>query len=268
MNTPNATISSQPGSGFGWAVRDTLAMVWRNLTVIRRVPQLLVFAIVQPMIFVLMFRYVFGGAITSSVPGQSYVDYLMPGIFVQTVAFGAINTAVGLAEDKNTGLLERLKSLPMSRSAVLGGRVLADTTRDVVVVVLMLLVGFLVGFHTHTNLLKVIGGVGLMVLFGSAICWIFAVIGLSVTNGEAAQAAAFPLLAPLVFASNAFVPTSTMPGWLRWWAERQPVSVTVRGVRALMLGSEPMDYAWGSVAWSLAITALLAPLAVRRFRNS
>jgi ABC-2 type transport system permease protein/oleandomycin transport system permease protein len=268
MSNPDAAISTQAGSGFGWAVRDTLAMVWRNLTVIRRVPQLLVFALVQPMIFVLMFRYVFGGAITSSVPGQSYVDYLMPGIFVQTVAFGAINTAVGLAEDKNKGLLERLKSLPMSRSAVLGGRVLADTTRDVVVVVLMLLVGFLVGFHTHTNLLKVIGGVGLMVLFGSAICWIFAVIGLSVTNGEAAQAAAFPLLAPLVFASNAFVPTSTMPDWLRWWAERQPVSVTVRGVRALMLGSEPMDYVWGSIAWSLAITALLAPLAIRRFRNS
>ncbi len=133
---------------------------------------------------------------------------------------------------------------------------------------MMLFVGFLVGFNTHTNALKVAAGVGLMVLFGFAICWIFALIGLSVTNGEAAQAAAFPLLAPLTFASNAFVPPDTMPDWLRWWAERQPLSITVRGVRALMLGTEPMDYVWGSIAWSLAITAVLAPLAVRRFRNS
>ena len=273
MNTTNAAlpthvpISTHAGSGFMWAARDTMAMVWRNLTVARRVPQLLVFALVQPLIFVFMFRYVFGGAIPSGAAGLPYVDYLMPGIFVQTVTFGAINTAVGLAEDKNKGLLERLKSLPMSRSAVLGGRVLADTTRNVFVVTMMLFVGFLVGFNTHTNALKVAAGVGLMVLFGFAICWIFALIGLSVTNGEAAQAAAFPLLAPLTFASNAFVPPDTMPDWLRWWAERQPLSITVRGVRALMLGTEPMDYVWGSIAWSLAITAVLAPLAVRRFRN-
>ncbi|MDO8362108.1 MAG: ABC transporter permease [Actinomycetota bacterium] len=271
MNTAAPTfppISTRPGVGFAWAARDTLAMVWRNLTVIRRVPQLLVFAIVQPLIFVFMFRYVFGGAIPSGASGLPYVDYLMPGIFVQTVTFGAINTAVGLAEDKNNGLLERLKSLPMSRSAVLGGRVLADSTRNVLVVVLMVLVGFLVGFHTHTSVLKVIAGIGLMVLFGFAVCWIFAVIGLSVANGEAAQAAAFPLIAPLTFASNAFVPTATMPGWLQWWAERQPLSVTVGGVRALMLGNQSMDYVWGSIAWSLGITVVLAPLAVRRFRNS
>jgi len=261
-------ISTRAGSGLLWAVKDTQAMVWRNLTVLRRVPQLLVFALVQPLIFVFMFRYVFGGAISSGAAGLPYVDYLMPGIFLQTVTFGAINTAVGLAEDKNKGLIERLKSLPMSRSAVLGGRVLADTTRNVFVVTMMLLVGFLVGFNTHTNVLKVIGGVGLMVLFGFAVCWIFALIGLAVTNGEAAQAAAFPILAPLTFASNAFVPSSTMPDWLQWWAERQPLSVTVSGVRALMLGSESMSYVWGSIAWSLGITAVLAPLAVRQFRRS
>jgi ABC-2 type transport system permease protein/oleandomycin transport system permease protein len=271
MNTTSPTfapISADAGNGFLWAVRDTAAMVWRNLTVIRRVPQLLVFALVQPLIFVFMFRYVFGGAIPSGAEGLPYVDYLMPGIFLQTVTFGAINTAVGLAEDKNKGLIERLKSLPMSRSAVLGGRVLADTTRNVLVVTMMVCVGFLVGFNTHTNPIKVIGGVALMVLFGFAVCWIFALVGLSVTNGEAAQAAAFPILAPLTFASNAFVPTDTMPDWLAWWAERQPLSVTVSGVRALMLGSEPMDYVWGSIAWSVGITVVLAPLAVRRFRNS
>lgn len=263
-----APISSSASDGLAWAVRDTAAMVWRNLTVLRRVPQLLVFALVQPLIFVFMFRYVFGGAISSGAAGLPYVDYLMPGIFLQTVTFGAIATAVGLAEDKNKGLIERLKSLPMSRSAVLGGRVLADTTRNVVVVCMMLLVGFLVGFNTHTNPFKVLCGIALMVLFGFAVCWIFALIGLSVTNGEAAQAAAFPILAPLTFASNAFVPSDTMPGWLQWWAERQPLSVTVSGVRALMLGSEPMGYVWASIAWSFAITAVLAPLAVRRFRNS
>ena len=263
-----SNIAANAGGGPLWAARDTSAMVWRNLTVLRRVPSLLVFALVQPLIFVFMFRYVFGGAIPSGATGLPYVDYLMPGIFVQTVTFGAINTAVGLAEDKNSGLLERLKSLPMNRSAVLGGRVLADTTRNVFIVTMMLFVGFLVGFNTHTNPFKVAAGVALMVLFGFAICWLFALIGLSVANGEAAQAAAFPILAPLTFASNAFVPTSTMPDWLRWWAERQPLSITVRGVRALMLGTEPLDYVWGSIAWSLALTAVLAPLAVRRFRNS
>jgi len=265
--SPNARgISTKPGVGIGWAVRDTVAMTWRNLTVIRRVPQLLVFALVQPLIFVLMFRYVFGGAIKA--PGGSYVNYLMPGIFVQTVVFGAINTAVGLAEDKTKGLLERLKSLPMYRGAVLGGRVLADTTRNAVTVVLMLLIGFLVDFRTSTSVLEVIAGIGVMVLFGLSMCWIFAVIGLAVTNGEAAQAATFPLIAPLVFASNAFVDPSTMPGWLRWWAERQPVSITTKAVRSLMLGTEPTSYVWGSIAWSIGIMVVMAPLAVRRFRNS
>ena len=249
-------------------VSDTLVMVRRNLTMLIRLPQLLVFSLVQPMLFVFMFRYVFGGAISTGQSGLSYVDYLMPGIFLQTASFGAISTAVGLAGDKNKGLLERLKSLPMSRSAVLGGRVLADTTRDLVVVIVMVLIGFAVGFHTHTSFIKVLGGIALMTIFGSALCWIFAVIGLSVTNGETAQAAAFPILAPLTFASNAFVPPATMPGWLQWWAERQPLSVTVRGVRALMLGSESTDYVWASLAWSLAIVAIFAPLAIRRFRNS
>ena len=255
-------------ANIGWTVRDTLAMVWRNLTVIRRVPQLLVFSFIQPLIFVLMFRYVFGGAI--KVPGTRYVDYLMPGVFVQTVAFGAINTAIGLAEDRNKGLLERLQSLPMSRAAVLGGRVLADTTRNVFIVLLMLAVGFAVGFRTHTSVLQVAAGVGVMVLFGLALCWIFAIIGLFVPNAEAAQAAAFPLLAPLVFASSAFVDPRSMPGPLRWWAERQPVSVTAKGVRALTIGGPeyPTSYAWASIAWSLAIIAVMAPIAVRRYRRS
>ncbi|MFM2077788.1 MAG: hypothetical protein RJA49_1678 [Actinomycetota bacterium] len=259
-------ISLKQGVGFRWAVRDNLSMTWRNLTVTRRVPQLLVFALIQPLIFVLMFRYVFGGAIQA--PGGSYVNYLMPGIFVQTVVFGAISTAVGLAEDRNKGLLERLKSLPMARSAVLGGRVAADGVRDTVIVILMLIVGYMVDFRPTSSFPKMIAAIGVMVLFGLSMCWIFAVIGLSVPNGEAAQAAAFPLLAPLVFASNAFVPVETMPDWLQWWAERQPVSVTVRAVRALMLGTDPIDYVWGSIAWSLGIMAVMAPFAIRKYRKA
>jgi len=255
-----------PGDGVLWAIRDTLAMTWRNLTTIRRVPQLLVFAVIQPSIFVLMFRYVFGGSIT--IPGLSYVDYLMPGIFTQTCAFGAISTAVGLAEDKGKGLLERMRSLPMARSAVLGGRVLADTTRNFFVVLLMLAIGFAVGFRTHTNVAMVALGVVILVLFGFALSWIFALIGLSVTNGEAAQAAAFPLLAPLVFASNAFVDPSNMPGWLQGWARHQPVSAAADAVRACMVtGGPTASKVLTSIAWSLGISIVLAPIAVRRYRR-
>ena len=263
---PSTSPTESADGGLAWAVRDTLAMTWRNLTTIRRVPQLLVFAIVQPTIFVLMFRYVFGGSIT--IPGLSYVDYLMPGIFVQTCAFGAMSTAVGLAEDKGKGLLERLRSLPMSRSAVLGGRVLADATRNFFVVLLMLSIGFAVGFRTHTNVVMVALGVILLVMFGFALSWIFALIGLSVPNGEAAQAAAFPLLAPLVFASNAFVDPSKMPGWLQGWARHQPVSATAEAVRACMLGGPTATKVITSLAWSLGIAIALSPIAVRRYRRA
>lgn len=263
----SAAISSKKGAGLGWALRDNISMTWRNLTVIRRVPQLLVFAIVQPLIFVLMFRYVFGGAIQAP-GGVSYVNYLMPGVFGQTVVFGAINTAVGLAEDRTKGLLERLKSLPMARSAVLGGRVAADSVRNVVTIVLMVATGYVVGFRPTGSVLECAAAVGVMVLFGLSMCWIFAIIGLVVTNAEAAQAAAFPLIAPLVFASNAFVPVATMPGWLRWWAERQPLSVTVRAVRALMLGTDPTAYVWSSIAWSFGIMAVMAPIAIRKYRKA
>lgn len=259
------THPALPDGGLRWAISDTLAMTGRNLTAARRVPQVLVFSFVQPIIFVLMFRYVFGGAI--EVPGMSYVDYLMPGIFVQTMTFGSINTAVGLSEDKGKGLLERLRSLPMSRSAVLGGRVLADSTRNVLIVLVMLAIGFLVGFRTHTNAAMVIAGIAVMVLFGFALSWLMALVGLSVTNGEAAQAAAFPLLAPLTFASNLFVDPSTMPGWLQPWAYNQPVSVTADAVRACMLGGPTASKVLASIAWSIGIAVVLGPLAVRKYRR-
>lgn len=258
-------MSRSNDGGLRWAVRDTVAMAGRNITGMRRVPQVLVFTLVQPVIFVLMFRFVFGGAI--QVPGLDYVDYLMPGIFVQTMTFGAINTAIGLASDRGTGLLERLRSLPMSRSAVLGGRVLADTLRNVVIVSLMIAIGFAVGFRTHTNPAMVVVGFLVMVSFGLSLSWLFALIGLSVANGEAAQAAAFPILAPLTFASNLFVDPSTMPGWLRGWAEHQPVSVTADAVRACMLGGPTATKLLTAFAWSAGIALVLGPLAVRRYRR-
>jgi ABC transporter DrrB family efflux protein len=248
------------------AVRDTMAIAQRNLIAYIRVPQLLVFSTIQPVIFVLMFRYVFGGAIdTGDIP---YVDYLMPGIFVQTVVFGAIAAAIGLATDVKSGLMERFHALPMARSAVLTGRTIADLSRNVLVVILMMMVGFLVGWRIHTNVLALIGAAMLVLLFGYAMSWIFATLGLAVRDPESAQAAAFPVLAPLVFASSAFVRVDTMPGWLQVFAENQPVSATASAVRALTIGGPTADYVWQAVAWCMGILLVFAPIAVRLYRRA
>ena len=260
-----STRHEAPSGGLGWAVRDTMAMVWRNLVTVRRVPQLLVFATVQPVIFVLLFRYVFGGAI--KIPGVRYVDFLMPGIFAQTVSFGAINTAVGLAEDRTKGLNERMRSLPMSRSAVLAGRTLADTFRNVFVFALMTIVGFLVGFRLHAGVVPFVGGMLVLLLFGFSLCWLFAFIGLSVPNAEAAQAAAFPLIAPLTFASTAFVNAESMPKPLAFWARNQPLSAAVGAIRACVLGGPTATKVIISIAWSIGMVLILAPLAIWKYRK-
>lgn len=247
-------------------VGDALTIAWRNLLNIRRNPQLLVFATIQPIIFVLMFRYVFGGAIHT--PGIPYVDYLMPGIFVQTVVFGSLTTGVGLAEDLQKGLVERFRSLPMARSAVLVGRTLADLFRNVFVVLLMCAVGFAVGWQVHTNVVALVAGIGLVVAFAYALSWVFAIVGLSVRDGETAQAASFPILAPLVFASSAFVPVSSMPSWLQVFAKHQPVSVVVNAVRALTVGGPTASHVLSAIAWIVGIVAVAAPLAVNRYRQT
>jgi ABC transporter DrrB family efflux protein len=248
-------------------VRDTYAVTQRNLIGYRRVPQLLVFSTIQPVIFVLMFRYVFGGAI--QIPGGiPYVDFLMPGIFMQSVVFGSLATAVGLATDMKSGLMERFHALPMSRSAVLTGRTLADLSRNVFVVVLMMIVGFLVGWRIHTNVFGLIAGGLLVLLFGYAMSWIFATVGLAVGDPETAQAAAFPVLAPLVFASNAFVSPESMPGWLQVWARNQPVSSTISAVRALTIGGPTTTEVLEAVAWCLGILVIFAPIAVRLYRRA
>jgi ABC-2 type transport system permease protein/oleandomycin transport system permease protein len=264
--TTTATAQVLRRVPFG-VVRDTLAVAQRNLIAYRRVPQLLVFSTIQPVIFVVMFRYVFGGAIRLDVP-VDYVDFLMPGVFVQTVVFGALATAVGLAADLKSGLLERFRSLPMSRSAVLAGRTIADLTRNVFVVTLMVVVGVLVGFRIHGGVPALVLGMLLVLLFGFALSWIFATVGLLVGDPETAQAAAFPVIAPLVFASSAFVPVESMPGWLQVFAEHQPVSVTASAVRALVLGTPAASLVWQSIAWAVGIIVVFAPIAVLRYRRA
>jgi ABC transporter DrrB family efflux protein len=267
--------STERRSRLYWAFDDARTVAWRNLLRYVRVPQLIVFSTIQPIMFVLLFRYVFGGAInTGPVP---YVDYLMPGIFVQTVLFGAVSTGIGLAEDADTGLLERFRSLPMARSAVLTGRTLADVVRNVLVVFLMVVVGYLVDFRFHGSVVESLLAVALVVAFGYAFSWVAAIVGLRASTPEAAQAAVFPIIFPLVFASSAFVPTSTMPGWLEWFADHQPVSAVINACRQLVLGGriegdryvEGVD--WSDVglalAWTVGITVVFAPLAVRAYRR-
>jgi len=244
---------------------DALVIARRNLTRIARTPQLLVFATIQPVMFVLLFRYVFGGAI--HVPGISYVDYLIPGIIVQTVVFGATSTAVGLSEDMSKGIIDRFRSLPMSRSAVLAGRTIADLVRNVFVVLLMIVVGLAVGFRFHNGFVPAVAAVFVALLLGYCLSWVFAFIGLTVADPETAQIAGFLPIFPLVFASSVFTSIRSMPGWLQAFAKVQPITRAANSVRALTEGGPvATDLIW-TVVWSIGILAVFAPLAVRRYRK-
>lgn len=245
---------------------DALAIAWRGLITYRRVPQLLVFSTIQPVVFVLMFRYVFGGAITG-IHG-SYVNYLMPGIFVQTVAFGSIISAVGMSEDLQKGIIERFRALPMARSAVVAGRTVSDLTRNLFSVALMAGLGFAVGFRIQTNVAAFFAGLGILLLFSWALSWGFALLGLVVSSPETAQLATIPILLPFTFASSAFVPVQSMPGWLQAFAKNQPVSAIVDACRALMDGGPTANHVLVALAWSVGLVVVLAPLAVRRYRHA
>jgi ABC-2 type transport system permease protein/oleandomycin transport system permease protein len=240
-------------------------LAWRNLLSQVRDPQAAVFMFIQPVMFVLMFRYVFGGAIQA--PGGSYVDFLMPGIFVQTMVFGGIATAVGLADDLKTGFVDRLRSMPMAGSVVLTARTLSDTARNVLVVAIMGTVGLLVGWRPEGSALDLVAAFGLLLLFGFAMLWLYALVGLSTSSGEAAQAASFPVVFPLVFASSVFVPTDTMPGWLQVFAEHQPISVTAEAIRGLTAGTASGQQVGQALAWTLGLLAVLVPLAAWRYRR-
>jgi ABC transporter DrrB family efflux protein len=243
-----------------WTIADALVLAKRHLIQIPRIPEELVFATIQPIMFVLLFRYVFGGAI--AVSGTSYVNYLMAGIFAQTVIFGATTTGIGLANDLQRGLVDRFRSLPMAKSAVLTGRTISDLVRNTFVVLVMWIVGLLVGFRPQGSVLSLAAAVGILLLTSFAFSWISATIGLLVSTVEAAQSAGFIWLFPLTFASSAFVPTQSMPSWLRAFADHQPVSLIVNAVRGLLLNTPDASTIWQAVAWCIGILVVFIPIAV------
>lgn len=267
VTTPTTTMVTRSSrSSLRWAVSDVLTMARRNLLAIVRIPTALVFTIIQPIMFVLLFRYVFGGVI--KVPNGAYVNFLIPGILVQTTIFGAVGTAIGLAEDLQRGLIERFRALPMARMAVLAGRTVSDLVRNVVVLIVITVVGIAVGFRPHGGVPDYIAGCLIMLLFAYCVSWGFAFIGLAAPNSETAQAISFPVIFPITFASAIFVPVSSMPGWLQPFAYHQPVSEVADAVRALMLGTPVGDSVWTSIAWSLGAIAVLGPLATARYRRA
>jgi ABC transporter DrrB family efflux protein len=252
-------------SSLRWAASDTLVLAKRSLLRIPRQPDLLIAFTVQPVMFVLLFVYVFGGAIRT--PGYDYVDYLMPGIITQSIAFGGFVTALALTEDLKKGLIDRFRSLPMSRAAVLAGRTLADLVTNAFSLLVLVGVGMLAGFSFHNGVPEVLAGFGLLLLFGYAFSWVFALIGLMVSTPEAANAVGFTAIFPLTFASSAFVPVESMPDWLQAFAEVNPFTVVVDAIRALWLGAPAGDSIWLSLVWIVAIFAVFAPLAIWRYRR-
>lgn len=263
-------ISGRPA--FVWAFLDALVLAKRSTLRTLRAPELIVFTAIQPVMFVLLFRFVFGGAI--HVPGGSYVNFLMPGIFVQTVAFGGVITGIGLAEDMQRGLIDRFRSLPMSSSAVVTGRTVADLARNAFTVLIMLIVGFLVGFRPHGNVFEFLLAILVLMGISFAFSWISAFIGLVVRSVEAAQSGGFIWLFPLTFASSAFVPVATMPSWLQAFAQHNPVTVLVDALRGLFHVDPALttaDTRWAliqSVAWIIAILAVFVPASVIRYRRT
>jgi ABC transporter DrrB family efflux protein len=249
------------------AVGDTLVVTRRNLRHFIRQPQLLIFSTVQPIMFVLLFTYVFGGAIGRALPGVSYIDFLLPGIWVQSVSFRATQTAVGLAEDLERGVVDRFRSMPMARSAVLAGRTLADLVRNVLIIGLMIVVGYVIGFRFSGGLLSAFAAIAIVAGFGLALSWIFAFVALTVRGAEAAQSAGFVAIFPLVFASSVFVPVNSMPDWLQAFAKISPVTLTADAARGFALGLSTSGSLPGALAWIGGLLAVFVPLCVWRYRR-
>jgi ABC transporter DrrB family efflux protein len=249
------------------ALTDSAVVTGRNLRHFIRQPDLLVFSTIQPVLFVLLFVYVFGGAIGRSLPhGVAYVDFLLPGIFVQSVTFGASQTAVGLSEDLTRGVVDRFRSMPMARSAVLAGRTVADLVRNIAIIGLMIAVGYLVGFRFHGGAAGAAGCIAVVAAFGFALSWIFAFVALTVRGAETAQTAGFVVIFPLVFASSVFVPVATFPDWLQAFAKINPVTVTATAARSLALYGTPASLG-AAAAWIAGLLAVFIPLSVWRYRR-
>ena len=271
-----AAGSTGPISRLRWAVHDGLVVTKRNLLQIPRVPELLVFSTIQSVMFVLLFAFVFGGAIP--IPGDpspnAYREYLMAGIFVQTIAFNGAATGVGMADDMQKGLVDRFRSLPMARSAVLAGRTTSDLIRSVLIVVIMSVCGLLVGWRIETGFWSALFAYVLILAFGFAVSWVGAYIGLVVPNTEVANTAGFIWLFPLTFLSNAFVPLQGMPPWLQTIAIWNPVSSVVAAARELFGNPNPFvgdtfpeqHSILMSIGWIVVLLAIFAPLAIRRYR--
>ena len=245
---------------------DTLVIAERNLIRLPRAPELLIAFTIQPIMFVLLFRYVFGGAIRT--PGYSYVDFLLPGIIVQNIAFGGFVTALGLNEDVHKGLIDRFRSLPMARAAVLAGRTAADVVTNALSLMILLITGVIIGFTFHTTALDALAGVGLLLLFGFAFSWFFAFVGLLTSTPESANSVAFIAVFPLTFISSAFVPVESMPQVLEAFAKVNPFTIVVDAIRHLWLGAPAHNSVWGAVVWSIVILALFSPIAVARYRRA
>ena len=253
-------------SALAMTVSDTLVLARRNLRRIPRQPDLLIAYTVQPVMFVLLFVYVFGGAIQT--PGFDYVDFLMPGIIVQSIAFGGFVTALGLSEDVQKGLIDRFRSLPMSRAAVLAGRTFSDILLNCLSLVVLFAVGFAAGFgFIDSSVGEIVLGIVLLLLLGYAFSWIFALIGLFSSSPETANSIGFTLIFPLTFASSVFVPVETMPDGLRQFAEANPFTTISDAVRSLWLGTPANSDVWMAFVWCIVLIAIFAPLAVRRYRT-
>jgi len=247
-------------------ITDTLVITERNLVRLPRSPDLLLAFTVQPIMFVLLFVYVFGGAI--STPGFSYVDFLIPGIIVQNIAFGGFVTAIGLNEDLSKGLIDRFRSLPMARAAVLAGRTSADIVTNLLSAIILVITGLIIGFSFGTGIGEILAGFVLLLFFGYAFSWVFAWLGLIVSSPESANSVGFIAVFPLTFISSAFVPVESMPAGLQWFAEINPFTFVVDAMRALWLGAPAGNSIWGAVVWTVAIILVFAPLAVHRYRRA
>jgi ABC-2 type transport system permease protein/oleandomycin transport system permease protein len=247
-------------------VSDTLVIAKRSILRIRRQPDLLVSFTIQPVMFVLLFVYVLGGAIQT--PGFDYVDFLIPGIIVQSMIFGGFVTALGLAEDLKKGLIDRFRSLPMVSSTLLTGRTLADVVTNMIQLAIMLAVGLVAGFRFATGIPEILAGIVLCLLIGYVFSWVFAFIGLVASSPEAANGYGFTIIFPITFISSAFVPIDSMPGWLQPIARANPVTAMVDAVRALFIGTPAGNSIWGAVVWCAVIIGVFAPLSAWRYRRA
>lgn len=252
-------------SGAQWWLSDSWEMVKRNLRHIRRNPELLIDVTLSPIMFVLLFRYVFGGAI--DVGDTTYVNFLMAGIFVQTIAFTGIYTGYLLANDLTKGMIARFRSLPMSQSSVITGRTLTDLFRGLIAITIMWIVGLIVGFRPEGGVGGALAAIGMILLFGFTLSWVGIALGAFVRTPEALQGIMFMAVFPLTFASSAFVPTDTMPSWLQVFAEAQPMTLVTNSVRSFTLGGTGGPDLVPALIWSLALLAVCFPLGIWLYRR-